>query len=479
MKSKSDNLVSTIARKEFLEMWRDGRFRWLTGIVTLTLLASFLAGWYSYREAKADREKAQIEERERWLGKGEMSGHEAAHFGVFVFRPDTPLSVIDQGVTPYTGSSVFLEAHSRNLFEYRPAGDTPAARRYGELTAAAVLQMFVPLLIVLLCYPVFVGEREQGTLRQLSSFGVSPRTLAFGKLLGIVAPLFLMLIPLALVGVITLAFYAGADFTAEMWWRLIPMTLAYLMYFVIFIGISLIASTIAASSRQTLVVLLAFWFINCLLLPQVFAAVSQRIYPAMDGFELPTAIQEAKTNLPTRERRQIEVEKRLLEQYAVEKVEDLPVDPKRVVNMEIEADSDRIQEKYYNQLHDTYEKQDRFYQAGAILAPMMALQSISMTLSGTHFAEHRHFADAAEAYRQQLIRIMDEADLYSENAKPKNATRVVQNSETWAKVPPFEYTPPNLAWSLEKNVISIVILTVWFIAIVALTPLVILKLKVD
>lgn len=472
-------MIKKIAQKEFTELRRDGRFRLLVGIVSVTLLSSLFAGWYYYAEARAERERAQTAERDRWLNKGEMSGHSAAHFGQFAFKTDSPLFAVDQGVSGYMGTAVFLEAHSHNPFVYKAAADTTAPRRYGELTAAAVLQIFVPLLIVLLVFPFFVGEREQGTLRQLLSLNVYPRDLALGKLLGAVAPLLLILLPLAFVGVTALRLYAGEDFTPELWLRIGLMTLCYLMYFTIFAGASLIVSALARSSRQTLVVLLAFWFFNCLLMPPVAADTAQKIYPAMDGFELPATIANAGANMPSRDSRLPEIEKRLLAEYGVQRVEDLPVDPRRVASMEVEVDNNRMQEKVFNDLHDAYERQDRVYQGAGFFAPALAVQTLSMSLSGTHFANYRRFADAAETYRQNLVRTMDEADTYSENAKPGSTKSIVQNRETWEKVPPFEYAAPPLRWSLGKAAIGIGMLSLWFVGILLLTPLAISRLKAD
>ena len=56
-------------------------------------------------------------------------------------------------------------------------------QRFGELTAAAVLQLLLPLLIILLGFSTFAGERESGTLRQVLSLGVDRHDLALGLLL--------------------------------------------------------------------------------------------------------------------------------------------------------------------------------------------------------------------------------------------------------------------------------------------------------
>lgn len=131
----------------------------------------------------------------------------------------------------------------------------------------------------------------------------------------------------------------------------------------------------------------------------------------------------------------------------VARVEDLPIDPKRVVNIELDAAGDKIQEKIFNQMHDAYEKQDIVYQGSSIFAAAMAIQSFSMTLCGTHFAHYRRFSDTAEEYRQELVHMMDQADLHSKEAKPNSTAAIVQGRETWEELPPFEYASPTLAWS--------------------------------
>ncbi|HXG64363.1 MAG TPA: ABC transporter permease subunit [Blastocatellia bacterium] len=198
-------MIARIARKEFTEMVRDGRFRWAAAVVFGLLLVSLVMGWKGYREVKAQHEAAQAETREHWLDQGNKNPHSAAHYGIYAFKPKTPLSLVDRGVDPYTGVAVWLEAHKQNEFRYRPAQDATAVQRFGELTAATVLQVLLPLLIVLLSFSAFSAEREQGTLRQLLSLGVSKRGLAMGKAFGIAAALGMLLVPATAIGVTALA----------------------------------------------------------------------------------------------------------------------------------------------------------------------------------------------------------------------------------------------------------------------------------
>jgi ABC-2 type transport system permease protein len=137
-------MITRIAKKEFTEMLRDGRFRWLS-IVVLGLLASALVmGWRHQSDVSEQHALARRGTRDHWLRQGEKNPHSSAHYGIYAFKPAMSLAAIDPGVDPYVGVSAWLEAHRQNQLEFRPAQDATAVQRFGELTAATVLQLLIP-----------------------------------------------------------------------------------------------------------------------------------------------------------------------------------------------------------------------------------------------------------------------------------------------------------------------------------------------
>ena len=74
--------------------------------------------------------------------------------------------------------------------------------------------MLLPLFIVLMTFSAFSGEREQGTLRQVLSLGVSRRALAIGKALGIAGTIGLVLLPATILGVAALALTTDGGYLA-------------------------------------------------------------------------------------------------------------------------------------------------------------------------------------------------------------------------------------------------------------------------
>ena len=319
-------MIRHIVKKEFTDLLRDGRFRWCAGIVGVLLLVSLGSGWVETRRAEAAHAAARDTAREHWESQGEKNPHSAAHYGIYAFKPRLPLSFLDQGVDPYTGTSVWLEAHRQNDFLMRPAQDATAGQRLGALTAAQVLQYLVPLLIILLAFGALAGEREQGTLRQLLATGISRRDLALGKALGVAGALALLLIPAAIVGsaAITLGSTGPA---ATPFARGTVLAAGYLAYFGVFVALSLAISAWVRSARTALVALLGVWVLNGLVAPRVAVDLSKWLHPTPSAVEFARTMErEVRSGVPGIERPdRDETTARLLAEHGVETVDDLPV----------------------------------------------------------------------------------------------------------------------------------------------------------
>ena len=282
-----------IARKELIEITRDGRFRGAAAIVLGLLLVALGAGWTHYRDVSAQHRSAQELTRRHWLSQPAKDPHSAAHYGIYAFKPRQPLSLVDTGVDHYTGVAAWLEAHKQNEFQFRPAQDRTVIVRFGELTAATTLQFLLPILILLLAAETFAGEREQGTLRQVLSLGVAPRTLAMGKLAGVAAALALVLVPAAVVGAFALVLASPQVQAQDLLTR--PGTLAavYVMYFGVIASVSIAVSARAGSVRRALAVSICIWAANALVAPRAASEVGKWLHPTPTAFEFAQDVQRA------------------------------------------------------------------------------------------------------------------------------------------------------------------------------------------
>ena len=449
-----------IVRKEFTDVLRDGRFRWCSVLVGALLLVSLGHGWVQARSAQQEHAAAQATARDHWESQGEKNPHSAAHYGIYAFKPRLALSFVDEGVDPYTGTSVWLEAHRQNDFLLRPAQDATAAQRIGALTAAQVLQHLVPLLIILLTFGALAGERERGTLRQLLATGIGRRELALGKALGIAGALGLLLVPAALVGAAALVVGSPGPAASPLA-RGVVLAGVYLAYFTAFLALSLAVSAWARSARTALVILLGVWVVNGLVAPRVAVDLSKWLHPTPSALEFARNVEREMASgvedisRPDR----AALTERLLAEHGVERVEDLPLNEVGVYLQESEEFGNRIFDRNYGALWDTFERQGVVHEALAVVAPLLAVRTLSMGLAGTDVEQHRHFATAAEAYRRDLMRRMN-GDL-ADNSRTGDT--YLAGPELWEETPPLEYAAPTLGWVLGNRILSILVLGTWLV----------------
>lgn len=472
-------MIATIARKEFVDAWRDGRFRIGAALMALLFITSALLAWQQTERASAERAAASALERENWLEQGEKNSHSAGHYGVNVFKPIAPLSLFDRGIEPFVGTTLFLEAHRQNQAAFVPAQDATAMRRFGELTAATGLQLLAPLLIVLLAFGVIAGERERGTLRQTLSLGVTGSALVFGKVLGLGFALVTLLAPLTLVGAFILS-QADVDPAHGMWTRATGLACAYGLYLATVLCGSVAVSALAPNGRSALAILLSLWAACCIIAPRLANDfVHERIpTPPLEEFEaaMNKDIQEGLDGHDPRNKRIEEFTQATLKEFGKTRVEDLPFNFYGHVMLESERMAGEVFDHHFGKLWDRIEEQDRAVTWAGAVAPLLALRSTSMAFSGTDFAHHRHFAQAAETHRREFVRVLNE-DLKF-NAKAGDHGYVVGRA-LWEKLPEFKLVPLSAELAFQKATQGLGLLAAWFAATVVALFWASGRLKVD
>ncbi|CAM3310507.1 DUF3526 domain-containing protein [Corallococcus sp. ZKHCc1 1396] len=457
-------MIRAIARKEWVELSRDGRFRAAGALVFLLATVGVAVGALHVRESRAEREAGARLTRQHWLEQGEKNPHSAAHYGVWAFKPESLLSAFDRGVEPYLGVAVYLEAHKRNATQYRPAADATAVARFGELTGAGVLQLLVPLLIILLTYSAFSAEREQGTLRLLLSSGVRRHQLVLGKALGVGLALAALLVPLIVVVlgmVVWLGGGAGLPW-GDLLGRLGGLGLGYGLYLAGFVFLGLAVSACARTSRGALVVLWGAWMVNALLVPRlaVDAARAWAPVPTAQDFarKLAEDYEQGLSGHDPADHRQAALERETLARYGATSLETLPVNFRGIALQAGEEYSNRVGALRFGELEARYHAQERLHRVFAPLSPMLALRQLSASLARTDLSTHLRFARHAEQYRQGLVKRMNDAvtfrSKYGDMAYKADAS-------LWREVPELRLEQERFSDALGSQVPGLLLLGLW------------------
>lgn len=450
-------MIATIARRELVEWLRDGRLRWLCGGCMVLMLVVGLVGGQSMLAQDADRAAAVRQDTDNFLGQGAKNPHSAAHFGQYAFRPVLRPAAIDPGVAPWMGSMVWMEAHRRNLAEFRPAEDGAGHRQSASLSVAWVLQYLVPLLVIMLGFAAVAGERERGTLSLLLSQGLSLRTLALGKASALLVAVVALLLP-GILGMLLLR--PGGDGARLAW-----MGVAYVLYVVSFVGVVLCVSLAARAARTALAVLLLGWVLLVVLVPRVATDVAAARHPVPAATAFWAGIRRAEGAVPPVSEQPEEraaalraaVMAELLARHGVSRVEDLPVNFTAVYLQRLEEADAPVFDYAYGRLWAAQEAQRRIRSTVGALSPLVPLRELSMALAGTDPFALRHFGEAAEVHRRRLV-----AALNGTQARD-GAGRAfyVAPADTWARMPVFDYAPPSVAEILQRHRADLALLLAW------------------
>ena len=477
-------MIAAIARKEFSEIVRDGRFKWTAGIMALLLLTAMAAGYQKYSAYMDMQRLSQDRTNAQWLNQGDKNPHAGAHYGNYAFKPAGPLAFFDNGINNYAGTALFMEAHKQNFAIGRPATDQSSIGRFGDLSGAMILQLLMPLLIIFLGFTAFSGERDSGTLRQVLSMGVSNRQLLWGKALGIGGVVVLIVGLCVVAGGLALSLTGLSMENESLGARVALMALSYALYGAIFLFLTLAVSAWAKNARTALMVLIGFWAFAGFLAPKAAVEISKAAHPT-------PAFGKWMADMRAHQMRGIdgvppfvrfEQESReIFAEYGADTIAELPVYVGALRLQKFEEYDFPVFEQHYGRLRDSYTSQRRLQDRIGMVAPTLPLRSLSMALAGTDLIRHVDFADAAEAYRRDMVTRVN--NYLGESAASLNAGYggggvLIADEAVFAMVPPFEFESRGLGATLAEHAGNFIALMLWLAAALGLALRAARRLKV-
>lgn len=457
-----------IAQDEWRAMRRSRIAMLGLGLMFLLAMVAALTAHERQQAIDAERTRFQARANANFDAQPDRHPHRMAHYGHFLFRPISPLAAFDPGIDPYTGHTIFLEAHRQNGASFGDARQSSLLLRFGQLTPAFVLQVLAPLLLIFIGYGAVARESEGGTLRLLLAQGVSPGKFMRGKALalgGIAMVAFApALVALGWIGVETPAALPSLGLLAA----------SYLMWLAIWTIAALLVSASVRRRRDALLGLFALWAITVILLP--------RLLPGIVGMGAP---------LPTRFETDIAVHRdlaamgdshdpadpyfnafktRTLARYGVSRIEDLPVNYKGLLGMEGERMTSALFDKYAKSAFASQTKQSAFVDQLGLLSPVLALRRLSMSTAGTDLASYQRFVDQAEGYRFDLVQSLNR--LQAEKitlAQDVDGTRIDRRS--WQEHPDFVFQPEPSGETAARIIPALLVLALWAALLGALLAL--------
>lgn len=441
-------MILLVAHKDLRERLRDGRLYWAGGIVGVLLLTALTVGYLHQQNAHAEQVAAQNIDYSDWLHQGARHPHDAAHQGMHVFKTDIALALLDPGINPYIGSTVWLQAHRQSEVKFRPAQDATALRSFGELSVAWVLQALGPLLVIVLGFNAFSTEREQGILRQTMSLGVAPWRLLWGKAIALTVSVCVLLLPAAAIA-LAVVWLAGGRIDAVVRFSLLAW--GYAVYMAICVFVTLGVSAASRSSSMAITVLLALWIANTVIAPRVMAETSRWLYPSPTRLEFDQALRD---DLKATSDRVWMRAFGTTERWS----RDVPLNKWGLALRLDDQSSYAVYDRHFGHLWDTWEQQQTVQESAGWLMPLLAMRALSAAMAGSDFAHHRSFTTAAERQRRLIQDIVSEDLVAHADTLDHQHFSYQASPSLWARVPPFQYHAPDALWALRQVRLSLLML---------------------
>lgn len=449
-----------IVARELKDIFRQRVFQIMGSILLMLIIFAIFSSFAYQQTITRQIEAANNTARNHWESQSDKNQHSAAHYGVYLFKPKSPLSFWDTGIDKYVGSAIFIEPHGRNRPMYRPIDDRPLLARWGELTPAFVFLVLLPLLVIWLCSGAISRERESRTLEFVLSQGVSWRKLVLAKVLA----RWIIVWGFALPSFIGFAFhFSGAELQGglENW---IFMGVVYLLFLGIFIHLSVGLSAKLQNTSATMILMIGFWLTSVWIVPRVSAYLSAEIHPVASAWSFDAALESEieargiKRHDPNNANL-VAFQQELLDTYGVEDLSDLPVNYAGLSLLAAEKQNDVIIGENYGMLFDEYEDQLRTIQMLGVFSPFLAVKQLSMGLCKTDVLNFIHFQQEADKYRKDFNITLNNDIVLS---GPAGNNSEVRASSFWREVPVFQYTPMASTEMISHYGLSFLVLLGWF-----------------
>lgn len=461
--------IIIIAKKTWKEILSKRETQWIVLLLNVTLLTTTSIHYYDTTHHNEHTEELSGEVREKWEGNPEKHPHRMAHYGYVVFRQKYPLSFFDKGYDHYFGNSVFLEAHKQNTVNFSEHGFSNSLLAFGEISAGMLLQLLLTLLILFWGYGMISRERESGMLKLMLTQGVSLRSVALGKAIGLFYLSLLVVIPVFVLTLVFISVDPHTDVSGEAFVRYLSLLGFYLLYFFILCICTVLVSATVSSSRLSLTLLVGYWLFFIVVFPKLSVYTGENMYPSLSKVEFDIKVKKEtlkngdshNPNDPYFNR----LRDSLLLAYRVDSVQALPINYGGFVMKQGEKLSSKIYNEQKDQLVQTYIKQQNFMKWGAVISPFIAIKNISVALSGTSYVDYAHFEKQAEEYRYFLAQYLNDLHIkyISNNIKSSADKRSALDPKYWKEMKDFEYKFTAMGSIIHQEVLSILSLVCWLV----------------
>ena len=257
-------MTKLLIEKELRDLIGTPRFAITFAVSSVLILLAFFMGAQNYRLMES---RYQSSQRENIRQMESLTTDQWVMVSPTIFVPPSPLAALVSGVSNDIGRSVPVQGRGELNLENSYYSDDTASAVFRLLDLEFVFTIVFSLFAILFCYNAINGEKEGGTLRLLFSNSLSRDKYILGKIAGSFLALGIPLLVPILLGCL-LFMVMGIPMTGDDWLRLAGIVGCTLLYFGVFVMISIFVSALTARSSSSFMIMLVVWILAVLVVPR-------------------------------------------------------------------------------------------------------------------------------------------------------------------------------------------------------------------
>ncbi len=274
-------MLGIIVEKEIRDLIGSAKFMITFSACTALILLTFYVGATRHKLYQSRYEASQSENLRSMKGITDWNELDETR----VFLPPQPLASLVSGVSNDIDRTAIVYGRGDIPTEDSRYNEDPVFAIFRFIDLEFIFKVVLSLFAILLGFDAVSGEKERGTLRLSLANAVPRRTYILGKLVGIFLGLTVSLTIAVSLGIVLLPLL-GIVLNGEDWVKLILVVISGLLYFGVFLTMSVFVSSLTHRSANAFLVALAIWVLCIYVIPGVSVLLAARSVQVQSSDEI-------------------------------------------------------------------------------------------------------------------------------------------------------------------------------------------------
>ena len=395
-------MIKFIIEKELRDIIGSTKFAVTFGVCAVLILLTFYVGAENYQLYVSRYEAARAENLRKMEGLTDwirVNNHR-------IFLPPQPLESLVTGISSDIGRTIEMQGGGELSAVDSRFNDDPIFAVFQFLDLNFIFKIVLSLFAILFVFDAISGEKERGTLRLSFANAVPKDKYILAKLIGSFLALSVPLLIPILLGSLLLPLL-GVHLTGDEWIRLALVILSGLLYFGVFLTLSIFISALNKKSSNSFLTLLVIWITVVFILPRASVLLAGRAVDVPSVDQLASQKSRYRAQLWTEDQDKLasfKPDKDMEAQAMVSEFNKFMQDLADKRNDKLQQLTKRLNEERRNK-----QVQQERLAFGLVRISPSALFSLATTaLVGTSIGLKQHFLNEATGYQKTYSHFMKE-----------------------------------------------------------------------